>query len=187
VAINGRLLNQPSDGVERAVGNQLVYFVGNRGSRQPVAGITVGRRAAGARVPTLTYTMLRPARVSVSLRDPQGRVMVGPARRVGAGVHLIRIPAGVAPRPGRWKAVVTSLAQETTTAASFTVTRAPTTLTVTTPTNVPAGGAIPVPASSEDHGTGEYTEGVPWILVALGVALALAGALAVLLVRHARR
>jgi hypothetical protein len=187
VAIDGRLLNQPSDGVERPVGNQLVYFVGDRGNRQPVAGITVGERAAGARVPTLSYTMLRPARVSVSLRDPQGRVIVGPARRMGTGVHPIRLPAGVAPRPGRWEAVVTSIAQDTTTAASFTVARAPTTPAVTTPTNVPAGGAVPVPASSEGHGTGEYIEAVPWILVALGVALALAAAVAALLVRHARR
>jgi hypothetical protein len=187
VAINGRLLNQPSDGVERAVGNQLVYFVGDRRNRQPVAGITVGRRAAGARVPTLSYTMLRPARVSVSLRDPRGQVTVGPVRRVAAGVHPIRIPAGVALRPGRWKAVVTSLAQDTTSVASFTVTRAPTTPAVTTPTNVPAGGEVPVPAAAEEHATGEHVEGVTWILVALGVALALAAALAVLLVRHARR
>jgi hypothetical protein len=106
---------------------------------------------------------------------------------VGAGVHPIRIPAGVALRSGRWKAVVTALAQDTTTVASFTVTRAPTTPAVTTPTNVPAGGEVPVPASSGDHGTGEYVEGVPWNLVALGVALAITAALAVLLVRHARR
>jgi hypothetical protein len=131
--------------------------------------------------------MLRPARVSVSLRDPRGRVVVGPVRRVGVGVHPIRIPAGVPLRPGRWTAVVTSLAQDTTTDASFTVTRAPTTPAVTTPTNVPAEGAIPAPAASEERGAGEHIEGVTWILVALGVALALAGALAVLLVRHARR
>jgi hypothetical protein len=187
VAINGRLLNQPSDGVERPVGNQLVYFVGDRGNRQPVAGITVGRRAAGARVPTLSYTMRRPAQVSVSLRDPRGRVVVGPVRRMGAGVHPIRVPAGVALRAGRWKAVVTSLAQDTTTVASFTVTRAPTTPAVTTPTNVPAGGEIPAPGAAEAHGTGEHVEGVTWILVALGVALAMAAALAGLLVRHARR
>jgi hypothetical protein len=187
VAINGRLLNQPSDGVERAVGNQLVYFVGDRGNRQPVAGITVGRRAAGARVPTLSYTMLRPARVSVSLRDPRGRVTVGPVRRVGVGVHPIRIPAGVALRPGRWKAVITSLAQDTTSVASFTVTRAPVRPAVATPTDVPAGGPVPAAVVSEPRATSASGEGLTWILVALGVALGLAAALAGLLARHVRR
>jgi len=187
VAIDGRLLNRPSDGVERAVGNQLVYFVGDRRDRQPVAAVTVGKRAAGARVPTLSYTLLRAARVGVSLRDPQGQVFLGPVRRMGPGVHPIRIPEGVPLRSGRWKAVVTSLEQDTTTIAPFTVTRVPVTPAVTTPTNVPAGGAVPDPIATGDHATGEYVDGLPWILVALGVALALAAALGVLLVRHARR
>ena len=187
VALNGRLLNQPSDGVERPVGNQLVYFVGDRGHRQPVAGVTVAARQAGARVPTLSYTMRRPAKVSVSLRDPRGRVWVGQARRVSAGVHQIRIPAHVPLRSGRWRVTVTAVGAGASADAAFTVAERPT-KPVLTPTNVPAGG--PEPASGDRDAPAAATRDDDrmdvWIIVGVGGALTLTAAIAVLTVRRAR-
>jgi hypothetical protein len=172
VAMDGRLLNQPSDGVERPVGNQLVYFVGDRGHRQPIAAMTVGARAAGALVPTVTYTTVRPAQIGVSLHDPRGHVYLLGTRRVGTGVHQIRLPADVPRRSGRWEAIVTAVGANIDVQQSvhFRVTRAP----VTTPTAAPAPRA-------------GGTDPLLWILLSLGFALSLAAALAVLLVRQIRR
>lgn len=192
VAINGRLLNQPSDGVERAVGNQLVYFVGNRSNRQPVGAVTVGQRPSGTQVPQLSYTLLRPARIGVSWRDPRGRDYLSATRKATAGVHPLRIPAEAVLRPGRWRVVVTSLDDDTTTDATFTVARAPTpTPTATPPAATTAadgsGDAAVAVVGTGDHGTGTDTPALTWILLSLGVALAIAAGLTVLLVRHARR
>jgi hypothetical protein len=190
VALNGRLLNQPADGVERPVGNQLVYFVGDRRHRQPIARVRVGERPRGARVPTLSYTMVRPARVSVSLVDPDGRLWSVSTRRVSAGVHQVRLPAGVPLRSGRWQVAVTALDADARVAARFTVTKAPT-KPVLTPTNVPAGTAAPAPAPAASRKTPAATDGgddeTLWLALGLGAALTLTAAIAVLTVRRARR
>ncbi|HWV86729.1 MAG TPA: phosphodiester glycosidase family protein [Capillimicrobium sp.] len=187
VALNGRLLNQPADGVERPVGNQLVYFVGDRGHGQPVARVTVGSRQPGARVPTLAYTTVRPARIGVSLRDPRGRLWTLPARRVPAGVHQVRIPDDVAVSSGRWRIVVTAVGMGAAVAETFRVTSAPA-APVRTPTNTPAGGSepdAPTPAAAADASD---SDGAPaWVVVAVGVAVALAAAATVVLARRTRR
>jgi len=187
VALNGRLLNQPADGVERPVGNQLVYFVGDRGHGQPVARVTVGSRQPGARVPTLAYTTVRPARIGVSLRDPSGRLWTLPARRVPAGVHQVRIPDDVALRSGRWRIVVTAVGMGAGVAETFRVTSAPA-APVRTPTNTPAGGPEPDAAAAAADAPDSRSDGVcAWIVVAVGVALALAAAATVVLARRTRR
>jgi hypothetical protein len=191
VAINGRLLNQPSDGVERAVGNQLVYFVGNQANRQPVTAVTVGKRLAGARVPTLSYTTVRRAPIAVSLTTPRGEVSVVADRTVGPGVHRVRIPASMPTVPGRWKLTVTSIEAQTDEVKDFTVTKAPVHKADTTPTNTPAGGPVPDQRTAPDTRTAQsaehHSDPLPWVLLSLGLALALAAALAVLLVRTARK
>lgn len=186
VAINGRLLNQPSDGVERAVGNQLVYFVGDRRHAQPVAGVTVGKRASGARVPTLSYTTVRAARVSVSFHDPRGRVFIDRDRDVPAGVHPIRLPADAPLTAGRWVVDVTALGADTDVSAGFTVNRA----AAPAPAADPAGTDPPATGTRtpEAHRTrAHHDDALPWVLLCLGIALTLSAALSVLLVRHSRR
>ncbi len=176
VAIDGRLLNQPSDGVERAVGNQLVYFVGDRGHAQPVARVTVGKPGAGARVPTLSYTTVRPARVSVSLHDPRGRVVVEPARTVAAGVHPIRIPGSAPLVTGRWEAIVTALQADTDVSASLPGGQGG----AGRPAHAGRPGradARPAPAGPAGRRApaahADITTRWPWVLLCLGVALTL--------------
>lgn len=182
VAIDGRLLNQPSDGVERAVGNQLVYFVGDRSHAQPVARVTVGERTAGARVPTLSFTTVRAARVSLSFHDPRGRVFIDPDRDVQAGVHPIRLPADAPLTAGRWQVDVTALGADTDVGASFTVDRA--TAPATAGTDTPTA-ATDAPQSQRPRA--DHDDALPWVLLCLGIALVLSAALSVLLVRHSRR
>jgi len=85
VALNGRLLNQPADGVERPVGNQLVSFVGDRGHGQPVARVTVGSRQPGA--------PRSDARLHDRSRGADRRLAPRPARAA--------VDAADAPRPRR--------------------------------------------------------------------------------------
>ena len=187
VALNGRLLNQPSDGLERPVGNQLVYFVGDREHRQPVADVTVAPRQSNARVPTLSYTMARPAKVSIALRDPKGRLWEEPARKVSAGVHQIRIPGDVPLRSGRWRVTVTAIGQGTGADAFFTVSEQPT-KPVLKPTNLPAGGPEPATAATAPAAKGKHDDDMDvWIIVGVGGALTLTAAIAVFTVRRSRR
>ncbi len=125
VSLDGRLLNAPSDGVERPVGNMLVYFVGRAGTTHPIGDVHVGRRPPGARVPALSYTLVRPAKVGVALYDPDGRVHVVANRRFGTGTHAIAVPAGVPLRPGRWRLAVDADGVEQHVLKTFVVAREP--------------------------------------------------------------
>lgn len=194
VSVNGRLLNAPSDGVERAVGNVLTYFVGRKNTANQIGGVAVGRHAAGARVPALSYTMVRPAKISITLTDPKGRVFPIFERRVTAGEHAVRLPATLPLRTGRWRIDVTADDLRDRVAKTFVV-RAKATPAVTRPTNAGVGSktqfetAKPTttatisrsPAGAEARdGDGGGSSATPWIVGEIVLVLAGGGAGAVL-------
>jgi len=192
VSIDGQVLNKPSDGYERPVGTVLVYFAGKRGYRKPIGGIRVGRTAAGATVPPISYTMRGRAKVEVTLSDPSGERWFVKDGAVGAGRHEVGLPAR--PRPGRWRVEVSAPDYGDRLVQPFTVAKRP----------KPAAAA-PAPASAGaplieqpvaegpraggprqiDNGGVQQSGTSPWPWIAAGVgALAL---LAVALVTWRRR
>jgi hypothetical protein len=191
VSLNGRLLNAPSDGVERAVGNVLTYFVGRKNTENQIGGVAVGRRPAGARVPALSYTMVRAAKISITLTDPKGRVYPIFERRVPAGEHAVRLPATLPLRNGRWRVDVTADDLRDRVARTFVV-RAKAKPAVTKPTEHPVGSGaafdaqvaarsaakppIARPAATASSGTSPLwwiVGGIAVVLVAGGAAVAL--------------
>jgi hypothetical protein len=196
VSLNGRLLNAPSDGVERPVGNLLTYFIGRPGSNRPIGGVAVGRRRAGARVPALAYTMVRPAKISITLTDPKGRVFPILERKVRAGEHAIRLPATLPLRNGRWSIDVTADDLRDRVAKTFLV-RAQAAPVVTKPTEQPVGSraafdaqaaaaaAKPVRVVDAGATSGGGTSPLWWIGGGIVVVLAAGGAALVL--RRRRR
>jgi hypothetical protein len=192
VSLNGRLLNAPSDGVERPVGNVLTYFIGRKDTANQIGGVAVGRRAAGARVPALSYTMVRPAKISITLTDPQGRVYPIFERRVRAGEHAIRLPATLPVRTGKWRVDVTADDLRDRVHRTFVV-GAKAKPAVTKPTEQPVGSgaafddqaakqsAATVPQSSQGTDRGTATDGstspVWWIAAGVVLLVLVAGAL----------
>lgn len=200
VSLNGRVLNTPSDGVERPVGNVLTYFVGRPGANRQIGGVAVGRRRAGARVPALSYTMVKPAKISIVLTDPKGQVYPIFERRVRAGEHAIRLPATLPLRNGRWRVDVTADDLRDRVVKRFLV-RAKAAPAVTKPTEQPVGSGAAfdaqkgqqeavttetvnrTPAAAADDGSS-----APWWSVVGGVVVVLGiGSGTLALLRRRRR
>ncbi len=110
MAFDGRLLNAPSDGAERAVKEAvLVYYTGVYvpPAPQPVLspnGDGIADRQA------LAYKLVRPTTVTAQLVGPDGRAYYSDAGLKNAGVYkIVWPPAGPAPLQGRWQWVVTGV------------------------------------------------------------------------------
>jgi exopolysaccharide biosynthesis protein len=188
VSLDGRLLNAPADGVERPVGNTLVYLAVDRRHRQPLVAVRVGKRAPGDRVPPLTYTMLRPGEVSVAVESPKGSVTLLSDRRVGAGTHRVQLPTPLL-RTGRWRLEVAAPATEGRIVKAFTVAAQPAPVPASAPDRpdiavVPGAAAPPAGPAAASGGGGEWW---PWVLGGVVAALALAAGGVALGRRRGRR
>jgi hypothetical protein len=194
VSINGGLLNKPSDGYERPVGTVLVYFVGKRGYRKPIAGVRVGTTAQGATVPPISYTLKGRTKVEVSLSDPTGERYLVKDGAVGPGRHQVGLPAGS--RPGRWTIEVSAPDLGDRVVRAFTVAKRPKPAAEATPERAAASAGAPVIAQpvvesasapgGSDRGVG--TVGPPlwrWLVAVVAAAALVGGGL--LLVRRLRR
>ncbi|HEU4658607.1 MAG TPA: phosphodiester glycosidase family protein [Capillimicrobium sp.] len=102
VSVDGELLNKPSDGYERPIGNVLVYFRPEKGYRMPIESVRVGEVPPGKRVPRLTYALKGGVKTEVWLHDPRGAAYFVSERRRGKGTHRVRIPKRIL-RPGHWQ------------------------------------------------------------------------------------
>ena len=191
VSIDGTVLNKPSDGYERPVGTILMYFVGRRGYREPIAGVRVGAVAPGARGPALSYRLKGRVKVEVSLHDPSGSrwlVKDGVAR---AGTHRVALPAK--PRAGRWRVEVSAPDYGDRIVKAFTVARrarpvdaqapaAPGAPLATEPVREQRPSA---PRSAAAPAAGGESGGSPWVWVGAAGALA-AVAIGLLALRRRR-
>lgn len=101
ISLNGRLLNRPSDGYERPVGNMLVFFRPDEAHRKPIGWVRVRRPRPGGVVPRVTYAMVKPGHVEIALTSPKGRVVYLEDRRRDVGTHHVRLPAKM--RKGEWE------------------------------------------------------------------------------------
>lgn len=183
VSIDGRLLNRPSDGHERRVGNVLVCFRPDRDDRTPIRAVRVSRVAPGERVPRLSFALRGRVRVELSLRAPDGAWHVIADRRFARGRHVVRVPKRIA-RPGRWQLEVAAPDDQDRVRKRFTVRRrprpAPAADEAATPVADARGTVEPAAADDEDGGSG-----VGWL--AAGVAIVVLAGSAMALVGRRRR
>lgn len=178
VSVDGSLLNKPSDGVERPVGNTLVYFAGNP-RRSAIASVQIDE-VPGESVPRLGFTMARRATVDVVLIDPGEKVHLlyqGPA---GAGTHPVRIPPPIR-QPGRWTLEVTAAKVHAHVVRRFRMTAA----AKAAAAGAPAAAGAANPAAAARHASDDGGSALPWILGAAG--LAAVAVVTVLAVRRRRR
>lgn len=184
LSVDGRVLNQPADGVERPVGNMLVYYRGDGKVTKPIAAVSVGRRDEGDRAQPISYTLLKGARVQVAVFAPGGRVHTVIDGVEPAGTHRVEIPPAVL-RPGRWEVVVTAARFGDEVSRRFTVAKEPAPAAVPEPAAAgerPQADAVTGPVVAEpDDGDGV----VGWIVALAGIALGVA--LGSRLVRRRRR
>ncbi|HEY8581679.1 MAG TPA: phosphodiester glycosidase family protein [Capillimicrobium sp.] len=193
VSVDGKLLNDPSDGRERQVGNVLVYFRPDKAYREPIRAVRVGKIPVGERVPRLSFALKGRVKADVTLHDPRGAAYFLGGKRLKAGRHVVRVPEGLPLRPGRWEIEVAVPSYQDLVLEEFRVAREPvaaaeadateTETETATATDEAAPTAAAQPAADGDGADGGSSTG--WIVG--GVALALAIAAAVVLAARRRR
>lgn len=186
VSVDGKLLNQPSDGYERPVGNMLVYFRAKKHLREPIAAVHAGDPPAGRRLAKLSYTLKRPGGVDVFVHAPSGQSWLLQDGRRSKGEHRVRIPRSVL-QAGTWKLEVAVPNAQDRVIKTFTVAEkaepAAEEATQATGDEQSADPASPTAADDGDgHGDGASRAG--WIAAGAAILLLAGGAL--LLVRRRR-
>jgi hypothetical protein len=109
MAFDGQVLNQPSDGGERAVKESLLIFYTGVYAPPPTESVVSPNGDAVAERQTLSYKVVRPSTVSAQLVGPDGQVYYTDAGSKVPGVYKISFPrASAPPLQGRWQWVVTA-------------------------------------------------------------------------------
>lgn len=183
VSINGRLLNAPSDGRERPVGNVLVYFRPKEGYRNPIRWVRVGRVDPGKRVPRLSFSLRGKVGVEVFLHAPDGASHFVADERLKAGRHTVRVPKRLL-KTGRWELEVAVPDYQDRIIKRFTVRRHPKAEPAAAEATDPVVEDAPAAERAEAGGDGGGSS-VGWI--AAGAAIVVLAGVAVALGARRRR
>lgn len=93
MAVDGALLNRPSDGVERRISTGLMFLY--RGVFAPEPPARVSPNGDGVDdTPNLAYRLVRPSSVTVTLRAPDGSTPVSTTAQQVPGTYRVPFPAG---------------------------------------------------------------------------------------------
>lgn len=191
VSVDGRLLNKPSDGYERQVGNLLVYFRPKAAYRRPIGKVTVAPPKPGERAPRLAFSLRGNVKTEVTLRGPRGTVAaIDTFRRKGR--HVIRFPEDRL-RTGSWEFEVLVPDYQDLVIKDFRVRAKARPVADTTPAagdeataDDAAAADEDAPAEAEDvNGDDQGSSSTLWIVLAVVVVLAIAAAATI--VRRRRR
>ena len=125
MAFDGTLLNRPSDGVERPISTALSFAYTGVFVRQPLPSVSPNGDGVDD-VQPLSYKLVRPATVTVTLTAPDGSTPVGQTLDQQPGTYPVAFPptADVSLAEGTWKLAVAAtddLGQPTAMTRSFTV------------------------------------------------------------------
>ena len=92
MAFDGKLLNRPSDGVERRISTGLAFLY--RGVFAPEPPARVSPNGDGVDdAPNLGYRVVRPSSVTVTLRAPDGSTPVSTTAQQAPGTYPVPFPA----------------------------------------------------------------------------------------------
>ena len=110
MAFDGALLNRPSDGAERRISTAVMFLY--RGVFAPAPPDRVSPNGDGvADTPKLSYRIVRPSSVTVTLRAPDGSTPVSTTAQQSPGSYPVPFPggtesgaanAGATAAPGPW-------------------------------------------------------------------------------------
>ena len=108
MAFDGQLLNQPSDGSERAVKEALLVFYTGVYAPSPSQPVVSPNRDGIAERQALLYKIVRPSIVTAQLVGPDGKAYYTDSGQRAPGVYRVMWPApsGGPPLQGRWQWVV---------------------------------------------------------------------------------
>lgn len=125
MAVEGQLLNRPSDGTERPIGNALVFSYSGVYVPPPLPAVSPNGDGVDDELP-LSYKLVRPSRVTVTLTAPSRRAAFTETadRAPGSAVVAFPPPGIRLPASGRWSFTVRALddlGRETAMTRSFTV------------------------------------------------------------------
>ena len=125
MAFDGTVLNRPSGGAERPISTALAFAYTGAFARAPLPVVSPNGDGVDD-VEPLSYKLIRPSSVSVTLTAPDGSTPVTQTLDQLPGTYPVPFPpaAGTAPLAGVWKLAVTAtddLGQQTSMTQAFTV------------------------------------------------------------------
>jgi len=112
VAFDGAVLNTPSDGVERAVGNALMVAYTGAFAPNPRYGVLSPNGDGVAEKQQLAYKVVRPSTVSVSLVGPDGSTAWKDEGQRDPGTIRVRLAPARLASEGTWTWTVTAVDAE---------------------------------------------------------------------------
>jgi hypothetical protein len=109
MAVEGQLLNRPSDGTERPISTALVLAYAGVYVPPPSAAVVSPNGDGVDDVQTLRYKLVRPSTVTVTLTAPDGTVAFTETSARQPGLGSVPFPPAVPVAGGRWSLMVAAL------------------------------------------------------------------------------
>lgn len=110
MAFDGALLNRPSDGRERAIATAVMFLYRGVFAPEPIALVSPNGDGV-AESPELSYRVVRPSTVTLTLRAPDGTAPVSSVSVQQPGTYELAFPPpspAAMPLVGRWSLEVTA-------------------------------------------------------------------------------
>lgn len=113
IAFDGRVLNTPSDGAERPLGDALMLFYYGAFAPEPPNRVVSPNGDGVAETQSLAYKIVRPSTVDVKLIAPDGSTVWADAGPRDLGVYPVGLdPAQVLQQQGQYQWVVSAVDQD---------------------------------------------------------------------------
>jgi hypothetical protein len=109
MAVEGQLLNRPSDGSERPISTALVLAYAGVYLQRPSLDVVSPNGDGVDDVQTLRYKLVRPSTVTVTLSAPDGTVAFTETVVHPPGLVTVPFPPTAPPSEGRWSLTVAAL------------------------------------------------------------------------------
>jgi hypothetical protein len=110
IAFEGRVLNTPSDGAERPLGDALMVFYYGAWAPEPLERVVSPNGDGVAEIQQLGYKVVRPSTVDVQLIGPNDTIVWSDAGPREPGLYPVSVdPALMLPQQGKYRWVVSAV------------------------------------------------------------------------------
>jgi len=110
IAFEGRVLNTPSDGAERPLGDALMVFYYGAWAPEPLERVVSPNGDGVAEIQQLAYKVVRPSTVDVQLIGPDETIVWSDAGLREPGLYPVSVdPALMLPQQGKYRWVVSAV------------------------------------------------------------------------------
>ncbi len=99
LAFDGKILNRPSDKTERPISNALMLFYYGVYAQPPLVPVVSPNGDGVAEEQTLSFKVVRPSNVTVTLTAPDGTVALSETAARAPGTYQVPFPPAPAPAP----------------------------------------------------------------------------------------